>query len=151
MESDRGTILDQYKMYVETAERVSERRLKTNQFYIGLLSGLLAVLTFIFSQNNFSGIQKYENHMVTIVGILGVFINIAWLANLRSFRQLNRGKFKVIHEMESLLPFKPFDREWQIIQHGLKEDKYRQLTVVEQYLPVILTVPFLLLLLINFL
>lgn len=146
MNSNSDQILEQYKMFVEMADRVSERRLKTNQFYIGIISGLLGILAFVFGENNFDIIAQNQNSVMLVVTILGLILNLLWFINIRSFRKLNSGKFMVIHEMEALLPFQPYDREWDIIKRGEKRNNYFQLSKIEQYLPMALTIPFLILL-----
>ena len=42
--------LEIYKLHAEMADRVTQRRLQTNRFYISLLTGLIALL----SLRNFS-------------------------------------------------------------------------------------------------
>jgi len=37
-------LIEQYKLYVEMTDRISDRRERTNRFYISLLSVLLALL-----------------------------------------------------------------------------------------------------------
>lgn len=149
MEPDSQTILEQYKMFVEMADRVSERRLKTNQFYISIISGLLGILALMFQDTGLEVLSKNKDSVLLIVIILGLSLNLIWFINIRSFRQLNSGKFKVIHEMESLLPFQPYDREWDIIKRGEKKDDYLQLSRIEQYLPMALSVPYCLLLILQ--
>ena len=41
-------LLEEYKIYIEMADRVSSRRIQTNGFFITIFSGLLAVIAFIF-------------------------------------------------------------------------------------------------------
>lgn len=45
-------LLDQYKLYVEMADRISARRVQINNFYTSFLSGLLAFLSIVTSINN---------------------------------------------------------------------------------------------------
>ncbi len=47
MMSEKEIILEEYKLYVEMADRVSARRIETNKFYITLLTALLAILTLV--------------------------------------------------------------------------------------------------------
>jgi hypothetical protein len=150
MRADSDQVLEQYKLFVEMADRVSERRLKTNQFYIGIISGLLGVITFILQGTSIEFLTEHKGSALLIVGVLGLSLNLIWFINIRSFRQLNTGKFKVIHEMEALLPFQPYDREWDIIKRGEKKDDYFQLSRIEQYLPLVLAIPFLILLFLAF-
>ena len=134
-------LLEQYKLFVEMADNVSARRAQTNSFYITVLSALLAVLS--LSAESFS--SDVQNIAFLAVSILGLVLCYVWNVNIRSYRQLNSGKFKVIHEMEEKLPFACYDREWEILGAGEDNVKYLQLTRVEQIVPYLLGVPFLLL------
>jgi hypothetical protein len=48
--SEQDMLLSQYKMYVESANNVSNRRAETNKFFISILSALLAFLTFVLTK-----------------------------------------------------------------------------------------------------
>jgi len=136
-------LLEQYKLYVEMADRISNRRAQANRFYISLLSGLLALLSIVVSREIFSDFQTIAFMAVAILGLALCFL---WNVNIRSYRQLNSGKFKVIHEMEQYLPFPCYDKEWMILGKGKESKTYLKLTRVEQYVPLILAVPYILLL-----
>jgi purine-cytosine permease-like protein len=136
-------MLEQYKLYVEMADRVSSRRAQTNRFYISLLSILLALLSIVASIGPFSEILDI---ILLAMAILGIILCAVWWVNIRSYRQLNSGKFEVIHEMERELPIAAYDKEWEILGRGKLAGKYLQLTRVEQWVPLILSIPYLLLL-----
>jgi len=135
--------LDIYKLYVEMADRISSRRAQTNRFYISLLSALLALLSIIVGIGAFSGILKT---ILLVTAILGIVLCALWWINILSYRQLNSGKFKVVHEMEKHLPIAAYDREWEILGRGKEIGKYLQLTRVEQWVPLTLAIPYVLLL-----
>jgi len=135
-------LLEQYKLYVEMADRISDRRERTNRFYISLLSVLLALLSIVISGNI---LDNFQVVVFMTIGILGLVLCCLWNINIRSYRQLNSGKFKVIHEMEQLLPYPCYDKEWEILGKGKEAQKYLQLTRVEQWVPIILALPYLLL------
>jgi len=135
-------LLEQYKLYVELADRISDRRERTNRFYISLLSVLLALLSIIVGRGILSA---FQTALFMTIGILGVGLCVLWNINIRSYRQLNSGKFKVIHEMERNLPFNCYDREWEILKKGKEAKTYLQLTRVEQYVPILLAFPYLIL------
>jgi len=139
----RDHLLEQYKLYVEMADRVSIRREQTNRFYVLLLSGLLAFFSIIIERYILLG---WQNVLLLAVAIWGLLLCFTWYIHLRSYRQLNTGKFRVVHEMEQHLPFPCYNREWEILGRGRKAKKYLQLTRVEQYIPGILAIPYLLLL-----
>jgi Flp pilus assembly protein TadB len=95
-------LLEQYKLYVEMADRISARRAQSNRFYISLLSALLALLSILINRTLWSSIQ---NAIFLAVAILGLALCFLWYVNINSYRQLNSGKFKVIQELEQHLPF----------------------------------------------
>jgi len=135
-------LLEQYKLLVTMADNVSARRAQTNSFYITVLSALLAILS--LARENI--VSEAQNIIFLVVSVLGMVLCIVWKININSYGQLNTGKFKVIHEMEAQLPFACYDREWEFLGAGQDSKKYLQLTKVEQYIPYLLAVPYLLLL-----
>lgn len=135
-------IMEQYKLYVDMADRISQRRAEANKYYISILSGILIVLAIIFEKGSDHELQTLILRMVSIVGVL---ICSVWFVNLQSYRQLNSGKFKVIHEMEKSLPFSCYDREWQILKEGRNYRQYFPLTHIEKYIPLIFAIPYIIL------
>ena len=132
-------LVEQYKLFVEMADNVSQRRSQANAFYTSVLSILLVVVSFVADKDAFS--DKFAAVLLAF-GLLGLLLCLVWLLNIRSYRQLNTGKFKVIHEMEQQLPFPCYEREWELLKQGETKRKYWQLTRVEQYVPVILAIPY---------
>lgn len=143
-EKYKDHLIEQYKLYVEMADNVSTRRSQTNSFYITMLSGLLAVLA--LAADKIAGAAQHVAFLA--VGALGIILCYVWYINLESYRQLNSGKFKTIHEIESQLPFPCYGREWEIM--GMKEEsgkpKYTRLTWIEKRVPALMAIPYLLLL-----
>lgn len=140
---DKELLVRQYELYVQSTLQVTERRFKANQFYISLLSALLGVLTFTFGKDNFQNLAGYRETVLQAVCFLALLLNIIWFFTIRSYRKLNSAKFKVIHQMETQLPFQPYNREWEIIE----SNKYFLMTKIEQWLCLTLTLPFVILLL----
>jgi energy-coupling factor transporter transmembrane protein EcfT len=128
-------IFEQYKLYVEMADRISQRRAQTNQFYLTILSALVVILSFIVSNHLYA---KILNLVIVVVGVVGILLCIIWYYNIESYKQLNSGKFKVIHEMEAALPFAAYKREWEILGKGKKRKIYFPITHIEKYLPLIM-------------
>jgi hypothetical protein len=101
-------LLEQYKLYVEMADRVSSRRVQTASFYTSILSALLALLSITSNKEIF---QEPQSFVLLTIAILGLCLCLAWAANINSYRQLNSLKFKVIHDMEAYLPYPCYDME----------------------------------------
>jgi hypothetical protein len=134
-EFKRKTLFEQYKLYVEMADRISQRRAQTNQFYLTVLSALIVILSFIISNHLY---QNLLNIVIFVVGFVGIVLCIIWHYNIQSYKQLNTGKFAVIHEMEEMLPYAPYKREWEFLSQGQDKKIYFPLTHVEKYLPLIM-------------
>lgn len=135
-------ILEQYKLYVETAEKVSDRRQSSNNFFLTLNSVLLAFTGFL------TGLSFAIWHI--ILAFAGVCISILWLLTLKSFRNLNTGKFKVIHCLEEKLPIKLFKDEWQCLGEGKDRKRYLKLSVVEQGVPIVFMILYILIIILMF-
>lgn len=135
-------LLEQYKLYVELTDRVSDRRIKTSQYFITLLSGLLVVLSFVLHKDQQDSLSQFQPYIVSSVGLLGIILCFVWRLNIRSYRQLNSQKFKVIHDMEKQLPYPLFAKEWELLGKGKEQGKYLQLSRVEKLVPFILSIPF---------
>ena len=137
--SGTPNLLEQYKLYVEMADRISARRATTNTFYVSLLTGLLAVLAIVVEKNILTNVQYV---VFFTIALLGLTLCCVWFMNILSYRQLNTGKYMVIHEMEQQLPFACYDREWEVLGKGADWKKYLPLTHIEQYVPVFVAIPY---------
>lgn len=118
---------DQYKHFVDSAEKVSERRLKANVFFISIQSLLISLIGL------FNVDKDISHNSLIVLAILGCLISIVWWVYINSFKQLNKLKFKVIHEMESFVPFRSYSYEWFLDKN--KAEKYIRLSAVEKVVP----------------
>ena len=132
-EPDRnGQLLEIYKLHAELADRVSRRREGANRGFVSLM---IALLTFIGIMIRFGDGRITESILLIVGGILVVGLAVAWNSVITSYRQLNSGKFEVLHQLEEMLPFRFFKKEWAFLEQGENRARYRKLTVVEQGLP----------------
>ncbi len=115
-----GMLIDQYTHYAESAMAVSERRLRTNRFYVSLLSGILVAVTFI-AQGPLSYAQQVG---LVAVGLLGVSLCGLWYQTVDSHRRLNQAKYEILHEMEADFAYAVYQREWDRLgPTGASEDR----------------------------
>ena len=120
-------LLEQYKLYVQSAENVSARRIASSRLFLALNAGLVALY----------GIQPAgfgQSWWVVPVALLGLIVCLLWHQIIRSHRDLNRVKFKLIHEFEQHLPAMPYTREWRLAEQG-QGRSYRAVTDVERWVP----------------
>lgn len=134
-------LLEQYKLYVDMMDRISSRRYKSNYFYISLLSGMLAILSLVFEQNILLN-DSILSYTPIFISILGICLCMTWVIHIGSYRQINDAKFEIIYEMEECLPYKCYKREWDKV----KKKKYVKLTIIEQIIPLIFIVLYVILL-----
>lgn len=131
-ETQQESLLKQYKLYVEMTDRLTARRSDTNKFYLTLLTGLFAVVSFVVEK---SGLQIAEKNLVLVgIGLLGIVLCVIWFSNIRSYRLINSCKFQVINEMEKDLPFPSYTREWKLLT-GEDKHRYLQFTAIERVVP----------------
>ena len=121
----QGHLLEEYKLYVEMADRVSQRRATANSYLVTVNTFLVALYGLAPTPTGASDVWMF------CVPVAGVMICIVWDALLREYRSLNREKFNVIQEMEERLPAAGYTREWELIKAG----GYRPLSTIEQIVP----------------
>lgn len=132
-------LLEQYKLYVQMADKNSDRRVDANKFFISLLTGLVGLLSIIAQLH---GPVIAQNAVFLTVGVFGVLLCYVWYITIRSYKQLNSGKFHLIGEVESRLPFPFYDEEWKKLGRGKDKKKYIPITHVEQYVPILFAMIF---------
>jgi hypothetical protein len=131
----RGEVLEFYKLAVEMADRVSARRGTANAFFLSVQTTFIALVSF--------GIPKLSESpwWVSLAVVLaGIALSATWWMQLRSYRDLNTAKFKVINKLEERLPVKIFADEWE----ELKSDpvpawrkRYAELGAFERTVPLV--------------
>ena len=125
-------LLEQYKLYVEMADRVTSRRIHTNMFYISLVSGLITVI----SVSREVGLST--SVIIPAISVLGIIVCVLWCIHISSYRKLNSAKFEIIHKIEQHLPYPCYREEWKI----LKENRYVLLSKIEQFVTIIFAIIF---------
>jgi hypothetical protein len=124
-------LLEQYKLYVESADRISERRQKTNEFFLALNTALIALLGFIATK--LDGVPLKTVFVCT--GIAGAVLCYCWYRVVRSYKGLNTGKFAVIHAIEKRLPLSLYATEWEVLKRGEDRSVYWPFTHIELAVP----------------
>ncbi len=134
-EAAQNMLLEQYKIYVEMADRISARRALSNAFFLTLNTGLLTGIGVVWRQ------VEPKSLLIFVLLIAGVIQASTWFWMIRSYRQLNTAKYVVIGVMEERLPASPYWlAEWQALGEGKNRALYWPLTQVEQVLPAIFVV-----------
>ncbi|MBN2048682.1 MAG: hypothetical protein JW750_12625 [Anaerolineaceae bacterium] len=125
-------VMEQYKICLEMADRISSRRATANAFFLTLHSLIIGTFGVVVEQ----GWEIHSRLLIILITILLLFLCFAWGWLIRSYRQLNTAKFKVIGALEQKLPGRPFvSAEWKALGEGNDPSKYVPLTKVEVWIP----------------
>lgn len=119
-----GARLEQYKLYVGSAESTTARRDSANAFFLSAHSLLLGVMAFVFDKAN--GLEHRK--LLTVLGVVGLVFTWNWFARIESFRQLLSGKWRVVAEVEELLPLRVYSHEWRTLGRGWDPKTYQRVS-----------------------
>ena len=125
-------LLEQYKLYVQSAENVSARRVASNRYLLTLNAALVAL--YGLQSANFG-----QGYWTLLLPIMGVPVSLLWYLIIKSHADLNRIKFKVIHELEQHLPTEMYKHEWCLAEEGHGKT-YLAVTTIERWMPILFAV-----------
>lgn len=136
-DSFKADLFEQYKLYVTSAEKISERRESANNY-------LLTVNAFLVTLYGLVATSQYKSYWMILVPVAGALVSLTWHRIITSYRDLNSVKFTVIHELEQHMPAALYDYEWQRAEEG-KGKAYHPLSHLERWVPIIFIILYVLL------
>lgn len=111
IKSDMGKqlLLEQYRIMIDTSEKLMERRQATGNLYTTICSALIAFIgaSFVFGSHSITA---------AICLLSGIIINMLcynWRCSLNAYELNNSGKFEVINQIEHHLPAEMFECEYR--------------------------------------
>lgn len=132
---DKQTLLEQYKMFVQTSEDLVRRKQSVNSFYVTLTSLVLGAIVSVFCaykdlSQAFTG-GNLACYAVMGLSVVGFVICLSWINLLKSYSDLNSSKMKIISAIEAYLPLKLYETEWVVLTRDLGNKKYLSFTQKE--------------------
>jgi len=124
-------LFEQYKLYVELTDRISQRRSIGNSFFITANAALITIASWF---------KEDFGYYIYLVSAIGIILSLFWYFGIKSYSQLNSGRFKLIHEIESKLPINLFAYEWELLGKGKSRKIYWPLSHVERIVPILFIV-----------
>ena len=128
-DSFASDLLEQYKLYVQSAENVSARRVASSRYLLTLNAALVALY----------GLQSAgfgETCLTLLVPFAGIAVSVVWWQIIQSHRNLNDIKFRLILEVEKHLPAALYRSEWELAEKG-QGKTYRAVTTIERRIPIL--------------
>jgi hypothetical protein len=120
-------VLEQYKLLVDSTEKVYEKRQSANSFFLTLNAGIFTILGYLYGKDADVSLR----FMAYLLPIFGIVICYYWGRVIASYKQLNCGKFKIIELIETNLPLALFTAEWVALGRGEKPAIYNPVTNLE--------------------
>ena len=125
-------LLEQYKLYVQSAENVSARRVASNRYLLFLNAALVTLY-------GFQSASFGQSYWTLLIPFIGISVSMLWYLIIKSHANLNHLKFDVIHELEKYLPAAMYKYEWRLAEEG-QGKTYRAVTTIERWLPILFAV-----------
>jgi len=123
-------VLEIYKMLVEMADRVSERRQSANAFYLSVNTAIIGGAAYL-SQSAFGHLGTFA------VSAAGIAICFLWVRSVVSYKSLNAAKFQVITALEDRLPVSPYKDEWAILDVDGDGKRHKPFHKTEVLVPIV--------------
>lgn len=136
-------LLELYKFYADTSNEVSNRRLRTNRFFVSLLTAVLVAMPIVIDLSDLTAVRLGG---MVLIAVVGLGLCVLWFFNIYSYKQLNKGKYTVIHNMEKQLTYSCYTREWAELGEGDSLRRYITHWKVERLVPGLMALPYLVLL-----
>ena len=124
-------LFEQYKLYVESIEKTSDRRQHANNYFITINTALISLIGLSFQIKFFENIAGIKSFLA----FLGIIICVVFWYLIRSYKQLNTGKFDVVHKIEEHLPLALYKYEWEVLGKGEDNKKYYPFSHIELIIP----------------
>ena len=128
-------LFEQYKLYVDSADHISQRRTTANSFFLTVNASLVTLY-------GLASHLKASTAWHLLVPAAGILVCVAWFSLVENYRRLNSVKFDVIHTLEKKLPAALYKCEWKLLEKG-KGRVYQPVTHIEQWIPAVFAVLYL--------
>lgn len=141
---DPKIVLEQWRLTVESAMQVSNRRQTANNLFIMMLTILISGVLLSDSISNAD--KPFQLGVSIAVSILGILLCFEWMSQMDYYGALNDVKYTAIRDMEKYLPIQIFNAEDIYFYSDYK--KKRSFSKKEKIIPLIFIAVFLAIMLI---
>jgi hypothetical protein len=116
---------DEFKLYYDSTEKVTDRRLDTNRWNYSICIAILVAIATITNWTLTNPVLLWAGVAADVLlSIMAILFCALWIGQIRDFKNLNNAKFNVLNEMApnvefdathpgQIISFCPFDKEWK--------------------------------------
>ena len=126
-----SALMEQYKLFLGMLDRISERRQHANSFFLSINTGVCALIGYMYSKDTADELKVF----FWITPLAGILLSYFWFRLIKSYRDLNSAKFKVVYAIEERLPLSPFKAEWHALGEAKDPKVYTPFTHLEIWVP----------------
>ena len=129
-ESNNSHAFEEFKLFYESAEKVTDRRLSANRWNYSICTAMLIAIAGILNW----GLSKPSFFVgsiivVIIIGGMAVLFCSFWIRQIDDFKKLNNAKFDILNRMapsisfatyenDKRVSFSPFEKEWDALKEA---------------------------------
>lgn len=139
-------LLEEYKLYVNMMDKTSERRASANTFFLTINSAIIGLMGLMLKIS--SGSIFFYVLWNVISALVGILLCFSWEEIIKSYSDLNAGRFVIIHILEERLPAKMYKSEWDYLKPQEGESRYTLMTLTEKRVPMLFKVLYIILIVI---
>lgn len=122
--SGKKLSFDEFKLYYESTEKVTDRRLETNRWNYSICTAMLIAIAVLTRWSLTTAALLWIGFAaVGILSTMAVLFSALWVGQIRDFKKLNNAKFAVLNAMAPNVEFDPekpglvvsycpFEKEW---------------------------------------
>jgi hypothetical protein len=103
---------DEYKLVVETTERIPNRRAMISQNFFAVDTALLGAIAYVITKVD---VQTWEQPVITLTLLaFGLLLSVIWSRIVREYRRLIIWRYDQIMRLEEIMSqnYKLFQKEW---------------------------------------
>jgi len=141
-QEEQRVAFDEFKLFYESAEKVTDRRLAANRWNysicIAILGAIAAITNWGIAQPSF--LVAAIAGVVILAGMASLYCTL-WVGQIRDLKELNNAKFTVINDMAPLISFseandderisfRPFEKEWETLKKAQVAQEIRSINII---------------------
>jgi len=146
---------EEFKLYYESTEKVTDRRIANNQWNYSVCVATIVAIALVWNWSTSNrGFAFLSLTIVAGLSALGVLFSSFWIRQIADYKSLNAAKFTVLNniapnvafsppsQVEDVVSADPFKKEWELLEkmNALREVTSRNLIAlkasnIEFYLP----------------
>lgn len=140
--TEKDRLLEIYKLHVNVANDISNRRVSVNRHFTFVISGLIVAFVALLSVEEGSAgkqlmekVRYFVEGCIIAVGGVGMVISAIWLFSVRTYLNANSVRYDAMKELEKRLDFQFMGRAWELMGPSYKKKSYKDVATVEMILP----------------